>query len=310
MRALITLWLILTTASVAHAQHYLLPDNKDFTAIVEAIIQDDLDTASKRMDSLPAEAQQHPDYMYLQTVLITDEINNVGMFRAARLARQMRRILHEAIELDPDHDFSHFALALFYGFAPGIVGGDKEKQDLHIARLAELTSPLRFPAQQSKLQASEDIQQELALLSEWTTEHPELFDAHFTFTIRAIALEDYALAAQSIENGWHSTNEDNYPLLRYQSVRLAAISNGEVSSVFREQAIAKGEQLLGIEHDEVDVAWLRLRLAQASLKANQVQRARVHLDDLEEYHALDEKRDNAHFQETLAKVRRELRARG
>lgn len=65
-------------------------------------------------------------------------VNDVSIFSKLGMAHDIRDAYLKAVQLAPDNPGAHARLAKFYRMAPGIAGGDDDKADRQIARVAEL----------------------------------------------------------------------------------------------------------------------------------------------------------------------------
>src|SRR5690554_4160393 len=86
-----------------------------------------LKEAEKQLKSLRSSYGDTADYHYVKGSLTPFKLAGASVVRAPFIARGMRKDWEKAVEIDPNHELANFSLALFYGAAPGIVGGDKDK---------------------------------------------------------------------------------------------------------------------------------------------------------------------------------------
>lgn len=94
----------------------------------------------------PTKAERH----YLLGQAYGSNINNVGMLSKLGYAGKIRSAFARAVELDPDHINSRFALLQYYLQAPGIAGGSEDKARAQAAEIAR-RNPARGHAARAQL---------------------------------------------------------------------------------------------------------------------------------------------------------------
>lgn len=302
--ALLSLFVMLAP-TVVHAQSFFFEVAEPYQGITERLSHDDIDSAQEFLQSLPAELTGTSDYYFLQGLLKMLELPDAGMFRAVRLSRGLKRDLEQALEVDPDHELSHFGLIQFHRFAPGLIGGSEEQLEHHKARLVELDSPLQFPAELPRARMEEDEAAEIAIYEAWMAHSPDSFDAHFEYATRLIGLQRYTQAEQQLANTLLLAEPDQLGDIHYQQLRLAAEADDSISQAYREEAYTAASKLLNNEPEHFNAppaGWLQLRMAQVALKLNEHEAAADHLQYANQLAA----NDDDELQAKLEELRQQL----
>lgn len=233
-----------------------------------------LKEAENELKSLRSTFGHTADYYFIKGSLAPFKLAEASVVRAPFIARGMRKDWEKAVEIDLNHELASFSLALFYGAAPGLIGGDKDKAAAILAHLQGLDSPWQYP-----LRANLSLAQEATLAEvkaahlEWIEYAPEETSPRFNFAAYLINEGDYeegavqlaeldSLLQSSLEQAEQDTKAGvAQELLRvdYQWGKLAAES-GTYLATGRERlmALITTEQL----PEGIGMGFVHARLAQ------------------------------------------------
>jgi tetratricopeptide (TPR) repeat protein len=88
----------------------------------------------RALDMAPDDARSH--WSMLPGLMA--QMNDTGAFGQLRLARQLRRTMEAAVELDPDNPEYRYGLMQYYVGAPGVAGGSQRKAEEQRDALANI----------------------------------------------------------------------------------------------------------------------------------------------------------------------------
>ncbi len=117
-----------------------------------------VESLERAVELEPERAERH----YLLGQAYGSNINNVGMLSKLGYAGKIRDAFARAIELDPDHINSRFALLQFFLQAPGIAGGSEDKARAQAAEIAKRSVARGHAARAQLLQHEEKAAEAIA----------------------------------------------------------------------------------------------------------------------------------------------------
>lgn len=155
-----------------------------------------LKEAEDELKSLRSTFGHTADYYFIKGSLAPFKLAEASVVRAPFIARGMRKDWEKAVEIDPNHELASFSLALFYGAAPGLIGGDKDKAAAILAHLQALDSPWQYPLKANLAFAQEaSLDVVKAAHFEWIEFAPKEIPPRFNLATYLINHEDYEAGA-------------------------------------------------------------------------------------------------------------------
>ncbi|MGX5915587.1 hypothetical protein ACR0ST_12735 [Aliidiomarina sp. Khilg15.8] len=276
-----SLLIIALAVGSASAQDAFLPDDEAFAEVNAALNSGDSERAQQKLDELSKSHAESADYHYLQGTLKMAELQNASRLRMPFIARRMRGHFEDAVKYDPEHELAHFALFQWHQFAPGIVGGSKDTMLAHKARLEEIDSLLRFPAQ---ISMQDDLDAEEATYKAWFAADPENLNIRLNYIVSRINQDHFELALHELQQTRTLLNDSEAHqelrnALEYQWARLSAESGTDLDNGYflLKQLIAQQRTPEGI-----DDAWVQFRLAQIYAHKEEYEQAQELLAPLNE----------------------------
>lgn len=174
-----------------------LPDELQQVMVMAS--EGQLKEAEDELKSLRSTFGHTADYYFIKGSLAPFKLAEASVVRAPFIARRMRKDWEKAVEIDPNHELASFSLALFYGAAPGIVGGDTEKAAAILAHLQGLDSPWQYPLKANLAFAQEASLDEVkAAHLEWIEFAPKEISPRFNLATFLINKEDYEAGAMQL----------------------------------------------------------------------------------------------------------------
>lgn len=155
-----------------------------------------------------------------------------GMFKAMGFAKESRKGLQQAVELDPSYVEAQYALMQFHLMAPGMMGGDKDEAAAIAERIAAL-SPVEGHRARAQLRSAEkDVEGYLRANREALNLAPAHRDALAAVVGDLLGKSDFDGAKAYIDKA--RVADPGSVAVRYQYVKWAAISGREADAALAE----------------------------------------------------------------------------
>lgn len=116
----------------------------DLVKARDALEHDDYSTALDIAKTACAEDPQNPEAWIVRGHALSIQIDHVGVFRKAELAKQTLAAYMRAAAIAPSNSEAHVSLLEYYRRAPGIVGGSRAKAREEAQRLIGLDPGLGY----------------------------------------------------------------------------------------------------------------------------------------------------------------------
>ena len=184
-----------------------------------------------------------------------------GMFKAMGFAKESRKGLEQAVELDPKNVEAQFALMQFYVMAPGMMGGDAEEAATIAQRIAALSQVDGLRAQAQLRASDKDTEGYLRGNREALALSPAHRDALGVVVGDLLGKSDFDAAKALIDKA--RAAEPQSVSVRYQYAKWAAMSGEEL-----EAGLAEIDSLIALAHypDRFSLPGAHFRRAQLLAK--------------------------------------------
>jgi predicted Zn-dependent protease len=196
-------------STIASKDQSTISPFEQFQLAVSAWRLGDLKAAKKRLKPLIDANYAIGDSLYLKGLIHLSEVDRVSVFKKLGAAKKAREAWIEAIEKDPQHALSLFAIVGFFSQAPGIAGGDVDKARLWLTRLETVDNSFYQLGQgliAAKTGALEDAERHLLLAVEDPDDQPLALMQLAQFYLRTDQFDraiNHLVTAQKQPRAWH-----------------------------------------------------------------------------------------------------------
>lgn len=101
----------------------------------------DNESSRETLEALLELEAAHVEALYLLGVVNMGRVNEVSVFRKLGFAKDALAAWSDAVNADPAHVRSHYALFSYYANAPGFAGGDMEAAQAQLEEIRSLDQP-------------------------------------------------------------------------------------------------------------------------------------------------------------------------
>jgi len=215
---------------------------EQFQSAVAAWRLGDFVTAKSELSLLIEAKYALGDSYYLEGLIHLSEVGTVNIFKKTGTAKKALNAWQQAVEADPAHALSHFAIVGFFTQAPGIAGGDIDKAKQWLPKL-QAASPYFYQIGLGLISAkageAEAAEAQLTAGALTETDQPVAMMqlAQFYFQQEAF---DQALAVLSrlrdLPRAWHHPTLGQ--ILLMQGLATEALGDRSAAEQFFQQAAA------------------------------------------------------------------------